>query len=142
MILNPIRKMFAIMEICEKRNIKFVMFGGLIYFDYFSINKQVENQQLPEKCAISPAEVVKILTNNSIFSEVDKRKKHFIGWPMMKEIGGYSFDDMRYNKEEYFYGVEADELQGTDMLLDEASVTGTANIIMAASLAEGVRNGR
>ncbi len=43
----------------------------------------------------------------------------------------------RYNKEEYFYGVEADELHGTDMLLDEASVTGTANILMAAVLAKG-----
>ncbi len=44
----------------------------------------------------------------------------------------------RYNKEEYFYGVEADKLTGTYMLLDEASVTGTANIIMAAVLAEGI----
>ncbi|RAV28604.1 UDP-N-acetylglucosamine 1-carboxyvinyltransferase [Sinomicrobium soli] len=43
----------------------------------------------------------------------------------------------RYNREEYFYGVEADRLQGTYMLLDEASVTGTANIVMAAVLAEG-----
>ncbi|WNW02257.1 UDP-N-acetylglucosamine 1-carboxyvinyltransferase [Tenacibaculum sp. HL-MS23] len=44
----------------------------------------------------------------------------------------------RYNKEEYFYGVEAEDgLVGTDMLLDEASVTGTANIIMAAVLAKG-----
>ncbi len=43
----------------------------------------------------------------------------------------------RYNREEYFYGVEADELIGTDMLLDEASVTGTANIVMAAVLAKG-----
>ena len=43
----------------------------------------------------------------------------------------------RYNKEEYFYGVEADELHGTEMLLDEASVTGTANILMAAVLAKG-----
>ena len=43
----------------------------------------------------------------------------------------------RYNKEEYFYGVEAAKLQGTYMLLDEASVTGTANIVMAAVLAEG-----
>ncbi|MFD0962878.1 UDP-N-acetylglucosamine 1-carboxyvinyltransferase [Pseudofulvibacter geojedonensis] len=43
----------------------------------------------------------------------------------------------RYNREEYFYGVEADELQGTYMLLDEASVTGTANIVMAAVLAKG-----
>ncbi|WP_127138882.1 UDP-N-acetylglucosamine 1-carboxyvinyltransferase [Flagellimonas oceanensis] len=43
----------------------------------------------------------------------------------------------RYNKEEYFYGVEADKLTGTYMLLDEASVTGTANIVMAAVMAEG-----
>jgi len=45
--------------------------------------------------------------------------------------------NFRYNREEYFYGVEADKLVGTDMLLDEASVTGTANILMAAVLAEG-----
>ena len=43
----------------------------------------------------------------------------------------------RYNKEEHFYGVEAEELFGTDMLLDEASVTGTANILMASVLATG-----
>jgi len=43
----------------------------------------------------------------------------------------------RYNREEYFYGVEAEKLTGTYMLLDEASVTGTANIVMAAVLAEG-----
>ncbi len=44
----------------------------------------------------------------------------------------------RYNKEEKFYGVEANELVGTNMLLDEASVTGTANIVMAAVLAKGI----
>ena len=43
----------------------------------------------------------------------------------------------RYNDEESFYGVEADRLKGCYMLLDEASVTGNANIIMAAALAEG-----
>jgi len=47
---------------------------------------------------------------------------------------GASFN---YNKEDYFYSVEATKLVGTDMLLDEASVTGTANILMAAVLAEG-----
>lgn len=36
------------------------------------------------------------------------------------------------------YEVKADKLQGTYMLLDEASVTGTANILMAAALAQGV----
>jgi len=43
----------------------------------------------------------------------------------------------RYNKEDSFYGVEAKELKGTYMLLDEASVTGTANIVMTAVLAKG-----
>lgn len=45
--------------------------------------------------------------------------------------------DFRYNSNESFYGVEAKELKGTYMHLDEASVTGTANIVMAASLAKG-----
>ncbi len=43
-----------------------------------------------------------------------------------------------YNKEDYFYGVEAKKLKGTYILLDEASVTGTANILMASVLAEGI----
>ncbi|MNS32991.1 UDP-N-acetylglucosamine 1-carboxyvinyltransferase [compost metagenome] len=45
----------------------------------------------------------------------------------------------RYNREDHFYGVETPKegLKGTDMLLDEASVTGTANIVMAAVLAKG-----
>ncbi len=43
----------------------------------------------------------------------------------------------RYNREEHFFGVEAKKLKGAYMLLDEASVTGTANIVMAAVLAEG-----
>ena len=46
--------------------------------------------------------------------------------------------EFRYKKEESFYGVEAPNgLTGTDMLLDEASVTGTANIVMSAVLAKG-----
>lgn len=47
---------------------------------------------------------------------------------------GASFN---YDKEDYFYSVEAKSLKGTNMLLDEASVTGTANIVMAAVLAQG-----
>ena len=45
----------------------------------------------------------------------------------------------RYEKEDHFYGVECKgRLKGAYMLLDEASVTGTANIVMAAVLAEGI----
>lgn len=55
---------------------------------------------------------------------------HFIGFQKL----GAKFI---YNEENKFYKVEANNLQGTYMLLDEASVTGTANIIMAAVLAKG-----
>ena len=47
--------------------------------------------------------------------------------------------EFRYSKEDHFYGVEApDGLTGARMLLDQASVTGTANIVMAAVLANGI----
>ena len=42
------------------------------------------------------------------------------------------------NEERGYYELRADRLKGTYMLLDEASVTGTANIIMAAVLADGI----
>lgn len=58
---------------------------------------------------------------------------HFIGFIKL----GAKY---RFQEEEDFYGVELDEkkgLTGTYMLLEEASVTGTANIVMAAVLAKG-----
>jgi len=45
--------------------------------------------------------------------------------------------DFNYDKEEYFYTVKADKLKGVEMLLDEPSVTGTANILLASVLASG-----
>lgn len=45
--------------------------------------------------------------------------------------------DFRYNPEKNAYELAAEKLKGAYMLLDEASVTGTANIVMAAVLAEG-----
>ena len=42
-----------------------------------------------------------------------------------------------FNPDEIFYTVEAQNLKGTYMLLDEASVTGTANVVMAAVLTPG-----
>ena len=46
--------------------------------------------------------------------------------------------ELRYDTNRHVYEITASKLKGTYMLLDEASVTGTANIIMAAVLAEGV----
>ena len=55
---------------------------------------------------------------------------HFIG---IQNLGA----DFSYNAEREAYEISACELKGTYMLLDEASVTGTANIVMAAVLAKG-----
>lgn len=55
---------------------------------------------------------------------------HFLGF---KNLGAkFKSDDERH-----VYNIEAEKLHGTYMLLDEASVTGTANVVMAAVLAEG-----
>lgn len=43
-----------------------------------------------------------------------------------------------YNTDDGFFHLQAPQLKGTNLLLDEPSVTGTANIVMAASMAEGI----
>ena len=55
---------------------------------------------------------------------------HFLGFQKLGATFNFDISDE-------FYTVEAKRLKGTYMLLDEASVTGTANIVMAAVLAEG-----
>lgn len=55
---------------------------------------------------------------------------HFVGFERL----GAKFT---YNPEAEFYSVAGDDLRGTYMLLDEPSVTGTANILMTAVMAKG-----
>ena len=55
---------------------------------------------------------------------------HFLGFQKLGAQFNFDISDE-------FYTVEAKQLTGTYMLLDEASVTGTANIVMAAVLAKG-----
>lgn len=56
---------------------------------------------------------------------------HIIGF---EKLGA----DFSYHEEDGFFHLTAPVLKGTNMLLDEPSVTGTANIVMAAALANGV----
>lgn len=55
---------------------------------------------------------------------------HFIG---LQNLGA----KFNYSSSDSFYEIDATNLKGTYMLLDEASVTGTANVVMAAVLAKG-----
>ncbi|WP_462266138.1 UDP-N-acetylglucosamine 1-carboxyvinyltransferase [Mucilaginibacter sp.] len=56
---------------------------------------------------------------------------HFLGFEKLGARFNYDPDDS-------FFNVDASDLKGTYILLDEASVTGTANIVMAAVLAKGI----
>lgn len=55
---------------------------------------------------------------------------HFLGFQKL----GAKFN---FDSDEHLFTIDASELKGTYILLDEASVTGTANIVMAAVLAKG-----
>jgi len=56
---------------------------------------------------------------------------HIIGF---EKLGA----NFTYHEEDGFFHLEAPNLKGTNLLLDEPSVTGTANIIMASVMAEGI----
>ncbi len=55
---------------------------------------------------------------------------HFIG---LEKLGA----NVSYNQEGSYYDIQAEQLIGNYMLLDEASVTGTANVLMASVMAKG-----
>jgi UDP-N-acetylglucosamine 1-carboxyvinyltransferase len=76
-------------------------------------------------------------------------RKAFIPKPGGDKIGRRSLDthiigfeklgaSFNYHEEDGFFRLEAPGLKGANMLLDEPSVTGTANIVMAASMAKGI----
>ncbi len=76
-------------------------------------------------------------------------RKAFIPKPGGDKIGRRRLDthviafeklgaDFTYNEKDGFFHLDAPNLKGTDLLLDEPSVTGTANIIMAAVMAKGI----
>ena len=76
-------------------------------------------------------------------------KKAFIPKPGGDKIGRRRLDthivgfeklgaEFTYHSDDGFFHLEASRLKGTDLLLDEPSVTGTANIVMAAVMAKGV----
>src|SRR6476620_1728166 len=76
-------------------------------------------------------------------------KKAFIPKPGGDKIGRRRLDthiigfeklgaNFIYHEEDGFFHLEAPNLQGTNLLLDEPSVTGTANILMGAVMANGI----
>ena len=116
---------------------------GVFTFQADALNMAfLESDEFVEKCAqlrgsvmmIGPllARMGKAVIAKPGGDKIGRRRldTHFLGF---EKLGA----QFRHIKERDVYEIDAQQLQGTYMLLDEASVTGTANIIMAAVLAEG-----
>ena len=105
--------------------------------------KYLESDEFLKKCAslrgsvmlIGPmvARFGKAMISKPGGDKIGRRRldTHFVG---IQNLGA----EFNYNREREAFEISADELKGTYMLLDEASVTGTANIVMAAVLAKGI----
>ena len=117
--------------------------GGEVTFQADSLNMDyLESDEFVSKCAalrgsvmmIGPllARMGKAIVTKPGGDKIGRRRldTHFFGFQQL----GAKF---RHIAERNVYEIGARRLKGTYMLLDEASVTGTANIIMAAVLAEG-----
>ena len=102
----------------------------------------LESDEFLQKCAklrgsvmlIGPlvARLGKVIYAKPGGDKIGRRRldTHFVG---IQNLGA----DLNYDKKKQAFVLEAKQLTGTYMLLDEASVTGTANIVMAAVFAKG-----
>lgn len=116
---------------------------GKYSFKATKLNEEfLESTQFLEKCArlrgsvmlISPllTRMKKLCFAKPGGDKIGRRRldTHFIG---LQKLGA----DIEFNAQKRAFEMSVDKLKGTYMLLDEASVTGTANIVMAAVVAKG-----
>ena len=92
----------------------------------------LESDEFLKRCSSLRGSVMLVGPMVARFGKIGRRRldTHFIG---IRNLGA----EFVYNERREVYEISARQLQGSYMLLDEASVTGTANIVMAAVLAKG-----
>lgn len=102
MIENQLIKMLSIIEICKARNIKLVMAQGVTFFNQWALEGLYSDGKISERAYISASEVINIFMKNPIFPELERNKNKILGWPILRQLGGKTFDDIRADKERYF----------------------------------------
>ncbi len=141
--IPDIRDVNNLIQLLRDIGVKVNGSGGILSFQADSLNMDyLESDEFVSKCAqlrgsvmmIGPllARMGKAIVTKPGGDKIGRRRldTHFFGFQQL----GAKF---RHIAERNVYEIGARRLKGTYMLLDEASVTGTANIIMAAVLAEG-----
>ena len=138
-----IRDVNNLILLLKEIGVKVCRESGAVIFQADSLNMQyLQSDEFVSKCAalrgsvlmIGPllARMGKAVITKPGGDKIGRRRldTHFLGF---KNLGAR----FRHIEERNVYEIGARKLKGTYMLLDEASVTGTANIIMAAVFAEG-----
>ncbi len=117
---------------------------GVLGFQASSVNMDyLESEEFVQKCSSLRGSVMllgamlgrfgRAMISKPGGDKIGRRRldTHFLG---IQQLGAR----FQYVEEKNAYIIDGDSLRGTDILLDEASVTGTANIIMASVRAQGI----
>lgn len=88
---------YNLIQYCENKNINYIIGQGVPPFNikgmyYYDYSKKLEYHTKPDMKSL-----LKILSS-SLGDELEKKADKFIGWPFAYELGGWSFDDLRYGK--------------------------------------------
>ena len=142
--IPDIRDVNNLIQLLKEIGVKVTKDDHTFTFQADQLNMQfLESDEFVKKCAelrgsvmmIGPllARMGKAIITKPGDDKIGRRRldTHFLGF---EKLGA----EFRQIKSRNVYEINATQLEGTYMLLDEASVTGTANIIMAAVLAHGV----
>ena len=142
--IPDIRDVNNLIQLLKEIGVKVTKDDHTFTFQADQLNMQfLESDEFVKKCAelrgsvmmIGPllARMGKAIITKPGGDKIGRRRldTHFLGF---EKLGA----EFRQIKSRNVYEINATQLEGTYMLLDEASVTGTANIIMAAVLAHGV----
>lgn len=94
-IQSPLKKLFTIIELCDKFNYKLVMGQGPSYFQEKPINDLVTEGYFNTKYQINTKDKISYFMSSPQFNLLEQSRSKIIGWPFMTEIGGWDFDIIR-----------------------------------------------
>lgn len=97
-IEGQLGKMLAVIEICKSRNIKLIMGQGVMLFPCNFLKVLAERELIPQDLYVDEQYVAEVILYSKYFKELQKHKKHLLGFPFWKPLGGWSIDDLRWSK--------------------------------------------
>lgn len=95
---SPLKKLFTIIELCDRFNYKLIMGQGPAYFQEKPINDLVDSGAFSTKYKVRSKDKAHHFMKSPQFDILERHRSKIIGWPFMPEIGGWDFDLIRAQK--------------------------------------------